>query len=318
MHYFFHKKTVIELYFVVWLAVFIGIKQLPWVDEGVYLNYFERVQDVSYLQIFFENLDPFFLFLNKFFSGGAFLVFTTVLSVFTLLLKFLFVKNKYNCCWGWFVVLYCSYLLWLHDYVQIRVALALAFFLVGWFVFDNKLIKCLMMILACATHASILVLLTFFIAHRYLGTTKILIFSFLSMFFISGFLFSGQTGLYKIDNYISLLRVGTFDKINMFAMMPMLQLVVILIIISFKRYRKLYFHRVEFAASVQSVIFFYFFLKVPVFAYRFSELFLVFFIIVLSEFASKNNIAKLIYFLFFILGLKTSFWGEGSLFSLFI
>lgn len=134
---------------------------------------------------------------------------------------------------------------------------------------------------------------------------------------MSGFLFSGKTGFYKIDNYVSLLNAGCFDKVNVFATMPLLQLVVVFIILYFKKYRRLYFHRVEFAASVSSVFCFYLFLKVPVFAYRLSELFLVFFVIILSEFTYKNNLAKFIYFLFFVLGLKTSFLGEGSLFSLF-
>lgn len=172
------KNLSLKALYIIFLAFLVGVKPFGWPDEGVYINYFEYAQTISYSQIFFENFDPFFLFLNKVFSDASFFVFTTFLSIFTLMLKFFFIQKKYP-HWIRVVILYCSYLLWLHDYVQIRIALALAFFLVGWFVFDVKLLKILMMILACATHVSIFILLLFFFAHKYFGTAKVLFFLFL-------------------------------------------------------------------------------------------------------------------------------------------
>lgn len=108
------------------LIFLVGLKDNSiWLDYYVYVDYFNQASASSFNEIIFSLKDPFFLIINKFFSGFGFNVFVFFCAASTLYLKFsAFAKSTHNIIALLF--LYCSLYLFLHDYIQIRIALALA------------------------------------------------------------------------------------------------------------------------------------------------------------------------------------------------
>ncbi|HBW9906957.1 TPA: hypothetical protein MFX78_02300 [Klebsiella pneumoniae] len=138
-------------------TLLVGIKDPDkWADYEVYLNYFNTSRINTIHDIFVNIQDPFFVILNKPFTlvDEGFELFLLVCSAVTLTLKFLALKKSTDNFLILFI-LYSSYLLCLHDYIQIRIALSLAIMLFATYCVNSKLLKYSLFVVGTFIHLSV-------------------------------------------------------------------------------------------------------------------------------------------------------------------
>ncbi|MCQ0621764.1 EpsG family protein [Klebsiella pneumoniae] len=220
------KSLLFVLYVVPALALLVGIKDPDkWADYEVYLNYFNTSKINTIHDIFVNIQDPFFVILNKPFTlvDEGFELFLLVCSVVTLTLKFLALKKLTDNFLILFI-LYSSYLLCLHDYIQIRIALSLAIMLFAIYCVNSKLLKYSLFAAGTFIHLSVGIIVMVYVFDRMFKEKRLYFF----LFVIVGVIFTqlislGIIGGHRAELYAELARnkISYYDM-NVFTTLPIL------------------------------------------------------------------------------------------------
>lgn len=315
----FTRAGVLKNYFIYCILIpiliyVVGIKDNNvWMDYPTYIKYFEMASSNNAVEILLTGKDPFFQLINKPFTtiDSGFSYFLLAIASVTLFIKIRALQNSTD---NFFVlfVLYCSFLLCLHDYIQIRVSLAIA--ICAWAIYVTRSPKwsLFLFVIAVLIHLSVILIVAFYLVYLYCSK-RILILTIISSFLLPFIVFSGIIPNARIDTYVSLAASkDQYYQINIFATQPILQAMSILIIFFSKQLSK-YKWSYEFCISICGVFIFYSFYKVPVFAFRLFELTMFFNVILLSKTFKRSVFIQGICFLYILVGLKNMFYGASAL-----
>ncbi|WP_119354254.1 EpsG family protein [Azohydromonas sediminis] len=212
------------------------------------------------------------------------------------------------------VGLYASYLFWLHEYTQIRIALALGLVMLGIYVVRRG--RWLLFIAAVTLHASALAVVLLYAATR--SPRRALLGAFLvlaALYFIGaldGLILNIAT---RVAFYSYYRDAGEFDQLNIFSLMPMAQGLMILLALH-HRDRLPEHGRMELTFAVVGLLSFYGLSFLPVLAFRTYELFIPFFLILVSRLWRYSVGIRLLGLIYIALGLRASFMGPASLLAL--
>ncbi|WP_411841693.1 EpsG family protein [Raoultella terrigena] len=300
------------------LTYVVGDKNIyQWNDYFTYLNYYNFATDNEISNVFKQGMDPLFIILMKPFTGiqDGFSIFVIVCAYFTLTLKISALRNSTD---NFFIlfILYSSYLLCLHDYVQIRISLALALMAFGIYTADSRGSKFFLFLLAIFIHLTSVFIVITYIAYHFLGFRKFIILTFFSVLFPS-LLSMGIISNARLSTYVELAsNKEKYYQINIFSSQPILQIIGI-IAISIDHKTRAYVKSYEFCMSVLGVLLFYAFSAVPVLSFRLFELTMFFYTILLSRCFKKSVVVMAISLLYVLVGLKNMFYGEMSLLHFF-
>ena len=307
-------KYAIFMLLVPLLTYLVGDKNIyQWNDYYTYLNYYNFASETPLSGVFKQGMDPLFIVLMKPFTflDDGFSTFTIVCAYFTLLMKLSALRNSTE---NFFVllVLYSSYILCLHDYVQIRISLALALIAFGIYTVKSRNIRYCLFLFAIFIHlTSVFVVLTYFV-YKVLGVRKFIFLSLFSILFPS-LLSVGIISNARLTTYIELAtNKEKYYQINIFSSQPIIQIIGVLTIYFDKKLRP-YSRSYEYCMSVLGIFLFYSFSAVPVLSFRLFELTLFFYTILLSRCFNKSLIMILLCILYILVGLKNMFYGEMSL-----
>lgn len=313
------KKNLLINYFIYFflipfLTYLVGVKDYNvWVDYPTYWNYFEMAISNNFSDIFMLGKDPLFVMLNKPFTevSDGFQYFLVTIAVITLIIKFSALKNSTDNPLVLFI-LYFSFLLCLHDYIQIRVSLAIAISAWAIYITKNKKKSILLFAIAASIHLSVLFIIIFYLIYLY-ASKRVLKMAIISSFVFPAILFSGLIHNARVDTYIALAsNKEQYYQINVFATQPILQALSVLIIFFSSRLKD-YKWSYEFSISIVGVLVFYSFSGVPVFAFRFFELTMFFNIILLSKCYNNSLLIKGVCLLYILVGIKNMFYGASAL-----
>ncbi|HEJ9266837.1 TPA: EpsG family protein [Klebsiella oxytoca] len=315
----FSKRSLLLNYLVYFillpLLVFIvGIKDAHvWMDYPTYIRYFDMSASSSIKEIILSGKDPFFQLLNKPFTviNNGFAYFLFSIAALTLLIKIRALKSSTD-NFLVLLILYSSFLLCLHDYIQIRVSLAIA--ICAWAIYVSNNIKksLFLFLIAALIHLSVAIVIIFYLLYLYCSR-RILVLAIISSFLLPFIVFSGIIPNARIDTYIALAaNKDQYYEINIFATQPILQAISILIIYFSKSLAK-YKWSFEFCISLAGVFIFYSFYKVPVFSFRLFELTMFFNIILLSRCFKRSVFIQCVCLLYILVGLKNMFYGASAL-----
>ncbi|EPY6812437.1 EpsG family protein [Klebsiella quasipneumoniae] len=312
------KSLFFVLYVVPVLSLLVGIKDpAKWADYEVYLNYFTASSINNVHDIFFNLQDPFYVILNKPFTGtyGGFEIFLFVCAFVTLTLKFLALKNSTD-NFAVLFVLYCSYLLCLHDYIQIRIALSLAIMLYATYCVNSILLKYALFAAGTLIHLSAGIIVMVYVFDIMFKEKRLYFF----LFVIIGVIFTqlislGIIGGHRAELYAELARnkISYYDM-NVFTTLPILQSVGLLYMFFKYKNRALTF---EFYMALFGVIIFYLLHTIPVIASRTFDITMVFYLILLSRYFRHDRFMKLLSILMFFVEVKKLFYSDSALLSYF-
>ncbi|HBV3602931.1 TPA: EpsG family protein [Klebsiella pneumoniae] len=292
----------------------VGVKDKNvWMDYPTYIKYFEMSTTNTVVDIILTGKDPFFQLLNKPFTwmNDGFEYFLFTIASVTLLIKIRALQNSTN-NFLILLILYSSFLLCLHDYIQIRVSLAIA--ICAWAIYVSKSTKrsLVLFLIAALIHLSVSLVIIFYLVYLYCSK-RVLIVTIIASFFLPFIVFSGIIPNARIATYVSLAASKEqYYQINIFATQPILQAMSIIVIFFSKQLKK-YKWTFEFCISLAGVFIFYSFYKVPVFAFRLFELTMFFNIILLSKSFNLSVFIKGICFLYILVGFKNMFYGASAL-----
>ncbi|MFS7242567.1 EpsG family protein [Serratia proteamaculans] len=313
-----YVKIFILPIIVLFFSYLVGIKDDSlWKDYETYASYFSFSRYNNASEIFLNGTDPFFLMVMKpfTFDTNGFYVFTYFCALVTLSLKF---TALYKSTDNFFILimLYSSYLLCLHDYVQIRIALALSLVIFSIYVTSKTRSKIVFFILAGLIHLSSIVFSLAYLGYKVIGYKNFIRLLPLSLL-APTLIFSGLLDIARLDTYVELVsNKEQYYQINIFASLPILQLITVLFIAANKNIRWAV-SSFEYCLSLLGVVLFYALASIPVMAFRFSEMSIIFYLILLSNLFNHSNFIKLLCLLVVLAGLKNSFWGEQSLLNVF-
>ncbi len=302
-----YLRFVFIITYVLICAYLVGTKDYNiWKDYYVYWNYFINAQANSVSNIFYNIQDPFFVLTIKPFTlqTNGFSNFLLLCAIITLSIKFFAIskatKNIYV-----FTLLYSSYLLCLHEYIQIRIALSLAIFCLGAYVASNKpSLRIIIFFIAILFHLSVIVpILVFFsVNSRLIGFKKFFMFSPIILA-VPTLIFSGILNINRVNSYILLQSQGVGDQINIFSTLPFIQLCCLAFIFLNKKTKEHVF-TFEYAMSFCGVAIFYSMLSIPVLALRYFEICNLFFLILLSKVYRKSLFFFACISVYLIIGIK--------------
>lgn len=302
-----YLKFIFIITFVIICSYLVGIKDFNiWKDYYVYWNYFTNAQANSISNIFKNIQDPFFVLSIKPFTvqRDGFANFLLVCALVTLSIKMFSISKATDNIYA-FTLFYSSYLLCLHEYIQIRIALSLALFCFAIYAIPKKTsLKLLVFLVSILLHLSVIVPILVYIAvnHRFVGYRKFFLFSPIVLL-LPTLIFSGIINIDRINNYLLLQSQGVGDTINMFSTLPFLQLVSIIFIYLNKKTRQ-YVFSYEYVMSFCGVAIFYSMLSIPVLALRYFEICNLFFLILLSKVYKKSLFFILCIVVYLIVGIK--------------
>ncbi|ARI09499.1 MULTISPECIES: EpsG family protein [Klebsiella] len=290
--------------YVLFCAYMVGIKDpLVWRDYGVYLNYFDdSANDIIYI---ITNIqDPVFVLLMHPFHSLAegFDIFLFWCAIITLSLKIYSISLATQ-RFSFFLVLYSSYLLCLHDYIQIRIALALAIFCYAMYV-RKGWVQFLLFVVSIFVHLSLVVPLCIFcLVHAKRIGYKRIFWSGPAIIALSLLIQQGAVFISRVNQYLELQKQGIGVDINVYSVLPFFQLLTVLFVFFNKKLIS-YKYTFEFVMSYVGVIIFYSTLAIPAVALRYFEISNLFFIILLSRLFFKSYFFIAIFFMYIIVGIK--------------
>lgn len=308
------KSILLILYIAPILAFLVGIKdQNIWPDYEVYLNYYKTSSINTIHDIFFNIQDPFYVILNKPFSGmdNGFEAFLLTCSFITISLKILALKKSTD-NFPILLILYISYLLCLHDYIQIRIALSISLMLFAVYCVEKNLIKYAIFSIGCLIHLSAGIIVIVYVFDMFFKRKRVYFFLFVIIAIIFTQLISlGILGGHRAELYAELARnkISYYDM-NVFTTIPILQSIGLVYMFYKYKAEALNF---EYYISLFGVIVFYLLSSIPVIASRTFDITLVFYIILLSRYFRKDNILKTIAILLFLVEVKKLFYSESAL-----
>ncbi|GAA3596494.1 hypothetical protein GCM10023078_24760 [Gibbsiella greigii] len=311
------KLMLFYLLFIPCLVYLTGDKDFnAWVDEPTYQNYFYLATYNNYIEIFKNGVDPLFVSFMRPFTSiyNGFNVFLLVCAFITLTIKITALKNSTD---NFFILmlLYGSYLLFLHDYTQIRIALAMAFVAFGIYCNKSRTSMSIFFCIGALVHLTTILIIITFLIYRRFGYKKffwVVLFS----FFLPLIVFSGVIHNARLETYIELAKYKEqYFEANFFASQPILQIIGIMYIYVNSKLRK-YICTYEYCFSMLGVVLFYSFSSVPVLSFRLFEMTMFFYIILLSRLFFISNFIKIICLLYLLVGVKNLFYGASAIFNL--
>ena len=206
--------------------------------------------------------------------------------------------------------MYGSYLFWLHDYVQIRIALALAFGLFG--IYTETRFRYLFLLIATLIHSSFLLIVVAYIL-IFVGTKRPVIAVAAGVAFTALLLTQDVFGqiLRRVNEYQDLTTQGRFNEINIFSLMPIVMLASLTVaLFDLRRLGGRYQEVILTGIGLAS---FYAFSGTPVFAFRTMELFMPFYLVLMSRLWVSNNFIKVLSFAYIVVGLRAVFFSVDPL-----
>lgn len=261
-----------------------------------------------------EGNDPAYFLLSKVVHdlGASFQTFLFLLALLTCSIQALLLA-RLDTHRTMLLVLYASYLFWLHDYTQIRFSLALALVLLGIYQVRGRW---LLFLLGAGVHASVALIVVLHVLWRNPRFALILLSLGVPALVASGKLDAIIVSLaLRIATYVDQRDVGVFDDINLFSLMPLTQAVITLLCMRSTSApghwarQEIYFAWVGLAS-------FYVFSFLPVLAFRFYEMMIPFFLILVSRNWSRSRLLQGLTLLYILLGLRVSFLSADALLPL--
>lgn len=308
------KNTLIILFLLIPILSYLGGEKnyQIWLDSLTYETYYDygRYYDFSYI---FHNIqDPLFTFFNRisYLWGFNFEEFCFLCAFITITLKLIsFQRATHN--FFALILLYISYLFILHDYIQIRVALALSFVVLAIYVLRNKYIKALVLLFSLMLHFSVVLVLISYYSKNFALKNKwclglVLISTLLLGFLFSHLSLSGVISDGRAEYYL------TTDKfsISLFTPRPILQLLTLFLI--YFKFGKSQFNFEFYISCIGVIIFYELVVLSPVIASRFFDITSLFFIILLSRLYKKNVYLFLMFFLNIFVGIYHLFLSPSA------
>lgn len=278
-----------------------------------YRNYQSQylIDSISPLSFIWQGSDPLYHTISHFAAviGLRFETFVALLAVCTCTLKAISLSrtdgNRLL-----LLAIYSSYLFWLHDYVQIRIALALSIGLYG--VYTKTKFRYLFFLIAALIHSSFVIIIVAYIL-IFVGTRRPVIAVIAGLLF-AAVLFSQDIftqSLQRVNEYQDLTAQGKFNEINIFSLMPIVMLASLAVaVLNFRnlegRYQELIFAAI-------GLVSFYALSGTPVFAFRMMELFMPFYLVLMSRLWPSSNIIKILAVIYAIIGLRAVFFSMDPL-----
>lgn len=242
--------------------------------------------------------------------GWSFDVFAFAIAAITCILLFI-VAKRLDTNRPVLVAAYASYLFWLHEYTQIRIAAAMAIGLFAIYV-ARPSVKWPLLVLAVLLHNSFVLLIGAYMLVRVRRIDVLVGLVILSLILFLGPLSASLGALIqRVVNYRDLASTGQFTSINLFSLMPLVQIAGVGCAVW--HFRQLTPNaREETVFSAAGVVAFYAMSSVPVLAFRTFELFMPFFVILLSRLWRISIISRCVVLIWILLGLRSSFFTPDS------
>lgn len=296
------------------LVFLVGIKStIYWRDYYVYLDYYSKAKNNDLFFILMNVQDPLFTILNKPFTvfNDGFTIFLVFLAFLTILIKLISFEKATENFYGLFFI-YSSYFLTLHDYIQVRVSLAISIMLFSIYFIKKIYFKIFLMLLGVFIHFSVAPIIVFYILEKFIESRiKVLFYSiFVSIVIIFSINFSNFISGTRIETYNNILENGGYDNFNLYAAMPFLQALTLIYIFFIYRNKVIGF---EYIFSLFGVFIYYGLYTLPVVSSRLYDITAIFFIIILSRYYKKNSILLFVFLLFILFGLRNLFFVPTSL-----
>jgi EpsG family len=210
------------------------------------------------------------------------------------------------------LLLYLSYEYWLHDYVQVRFGLALAMFLYAIYG-RHPPMRWLMLLTAPFAHVTVVVAMAGYAAARWPARAMVVagVSAVLTVALNRGdWLISAAMA--NVDVYLELMADGRMDQLNPLALMPMFQTLILLAMLP--AYKRMDLpERLEFKLAVVGSVSFYALMQWPVFAFRFHEMFIVFFLLLCARMWNRSLLIKPLVLIYMLIGVRTVFLAQESL-----
>lgn len=280
-------------------------------DLDNYRGLFEWAAQADWHELLAAN-DPIYHVASRlvWMLGGGFTTFMLVIALTTCAAKATVLRGL-DAERGVLVLLYFSYLFWLHEYTQIRLALALGLVMLA--IYRPSRVSWILYVVAVLVHGStvLIVALHMAIHHRRAAIISI------ATSFAALLLTSHAEDFYlalisRVSVYIDLLDIGEFTKINIFSLMPLLQGVIL--IVSIRHLSKLpLIAQEEFIVSCVGFASFYLLSFLPVLAFRTHELLIPFFLIFISRMWRHSRLVKLGSIMYMLVGIRITFFSADSL-----
>ena len=256
--------------------------------------------------------DPAYYMLSKFVAewGLSFEQFALIIAAITCAMK-IRIAQSLDTNRIVFGALYMSYLFWLHEYTQIRLAIALAFVL--WGIYKPSRLMPLFLLVGMLLHSSTAMIVILYLICRFPLYGTISAFAVVVSYFTSPALRQfAESAANKVLIYQDLVNLGQFSEINIFNLLTMTQVATMMIALPFlKGMTKM--HLFEVVTSIAGVIMFYVFRDNPVVAFRTNELSIPFFEIFLARMWSRHPVFKGLAAIYFVIGLRSAFFSASSL-----
>jgi hypothetical protein len=289
-----------------------GFKPLGFsVDLENYRAMFETAVQADWLELM-EASDPAYAAITKISAllGFDFAGFTLLLAVATCLLKAKAV-GRIDTDRFMLLLLYFSYLFWLHEYTQIRLGLALGFVLLALYAPTRA--NALLYTLAVLTHASTAVIIALHFAFRRPRAAALLLVMSIMMLLVSEPVQNAVATLAtRVTVFADGLDLGIFTELNIFSSMPAVQAGILVALLPRLRTLSLAAREEYMMASV-SVIAFYALSFIPALAFRFNELLMPFLLVLISRTWRQSPTVAIGALLYILSGLRTSFFSADSL-----
>jgi hypothetical protein len=209
------------------------------------------------------------------------------------------------------LLLYFSYLFWLHEYTQIRLGLAMGFVLLALYVPTRA--NALLYALAVLTHASTAVIVALHFAFRRPRAAAAMIVASIVILLVSGL---AETVVASLASralvFVDLFDLGVFTELNILSSMPAVQTGILVALLPRLRSLSLAAREEYMMASV-GIIAFYGLSFLPALAFRFNELLMPFLLVLISRTWRQSPTVALGALLYILSGLRTSFFSSGSL-----
>lgn len=241
-------------------------------------------------------------------AGWSFDWFAFILAAGTCILLFLTVM-RIDTNRVVLVIIYASYLFWLHEYTQIRVAAAIAIGLFAIYA-ARPTVRWPLFLLAVLIHNSFIVAVA---AYAVLNTKRL---DWVVALGVAGVVIFisplGESLIQRVTSYQDLASsTGQFTQINLFSLMPLVQIVGI-------GFAALQFNllppegKKETFFSILGVSSFYLLSSLPVLAFRIFELFMPFFVILLSRLWGRSVLVRGVILVWILLGMRSAFFAADS------
>lgn len=258
--------------------------------------------------------DPGYFLLSKlvYDFGSTFQTFLFLLALLTCTVHAL-VLGRLNTDRSVLLLLYASYLFWLHNYTQIRFALAMALVLLGIY---HARGRWMLFLLGAGVHASVALVVVLHTLWRHPRIALALLTVGMPVLVASGRLDEIIVSLaLRIATYVEQRDIGLFDQINLFSLMPLTQALITLLCMRRTSApgplarQEIYFAWIGIAS-------FYALSFLPVLAFRLYEMMIPFFLILVSRNWSHSRLLQGLTLIYVLLGLRVSFLSADALLPL--